>query len=94
MNVSTDEYEMRILPDVRNEDFEFIDVDADTASLYRQYSVFTFDSEGNSETLALGYANFSFRRINARWQIIRWTDVLGLPGDDNSLTFGSLRLEL
>jgi hypothetical protein len=94
VNVSANEYEMRFQVDPRNADFEFIDVAADTASLYRQYTVFVFDSDGNAETLALGYANFGFRRINSRWQIIRWTDVLGLPGDDDALTFGALRLEL
>ena len=94
VNISTDEYEMRFLPDPRNSAFENVDVDADTASLYREYQVIAFDTDGNATTLAQGFANFSFRRVSSRWLVVRWTDILGLPGEDDALTFGARRLEL
>lgn len=89
---SADEYVMEFRDDSRNGAFQNTD-DPDTASLYQRYTISTFDADGdNTGMIANGYAYISMRRVNSRWQVLLWKDIDGEPGDDDSETFGALRL--
>jgi hypothetical protein len=94
IQLDSDEFEAFWSPDPRNEGLEVVDIAADTACLYREY---TIQSRGptTTTTVAHGFAYLSFFRNNSGdWQILRWQDIPGEPEDPESETMGALRLEL
>ena len=47
---------------------------ADTVLWHKQYKLFASSPEGNSEIIAIGFADLSFQKKDGRWSIFRWVD--------------------
>lgn len=46
---------------------------ADTAQFHRKYTLKASDG-GNLATIAIGFCDLSFQKVNGRWSIYRWND--------------------
>lgn len=73
-----------------------IDLLTGEAELYRKYDVFTVTEDGETlDRLAVGIAHLFFKRIAARWAIVRWEDQIDPaadPDDPDDLSMGKRRL--
>ncbi len=47
---------------------------ADTVQYHRRYTLFATPTDGNSEVIAIGFADLSFQKKDGRWSIYRWAD--------------------
>ncbi len=74
-------------------------VEADAATLHRQYRVFVELPDGNTALIAIGFCDLDFiRSPQSRWVIVRWQDkvdpaVGANPSDTDLRTLGWRRLE-
>ncbi len=46
----------------------------DTVQYHRSYTLFATPKDGNSEVIAIGFADLSLQKKEGRWSIYRWAD--------------------
>jgi len=74
-----------------------IDFVVGVAQIQRRYRVVTYNTDGDSTIIAIGFADLTFYRdAQSRWVITRWadrSDPEADPGDQDQVTLGRRRLQ-